>query len=182
MGARRRGRTFRCRHSSSERRGVPPCLCQAGVAKKPSGAGGQPGPPGPPRRHARRPAEHLVHRPGHWHHAEQPDLRSLVRRRQRRSGAHIGVGARLSAGIRVIARPVMIQRASGPLCMFMHRRPRGDRPHLVDSVRLHRSRNERYLERLPWRMHGRYDHGRTGRCHMYGASTTSASRSQISTS
>src|SRR2546421_1576943 len=30
-------------------------------------------------------------------------------------------------------------------------------------------------------MHGRYDDGRTGLCHMYDASTTSASRSQIST-
>jgi len=52
----------------------------------------------------------------------------------------------------------------------------------ADSVRLRRSRNERYGERLPWRMHGRYDDGRTGPCHMYDASTTSASRSQISTS
>ena len=32
------------------------------------------------------------------------------------------------------------------------------------------------------RMHGRYDDGSTGLCHMYDASTTSASRSQISTS
>ena len=43
-------------------------------------------------------------------------------------------------------------------------------------------RSERYLERLPWRMHGRYAHGRTGLCHMCDASTMSASRSQISTS
>jgi hypothetical protein len=27
---------------------------------------------------------------------------------------------------------------------------------------------------LPWRMHSRYDDGRTGLCHMCGASTTSA--------
>lgn len=33
-----------------------------------------------------------------------------------------------------------------------------------------------------WRMHGRYDDGRTGLCHIYDASTTSASRSRISTS
>jgi hypothetical protein len=35
--------------------------------------------------------------------------------------------------------------------------------------------------RLSWRMHGRYDDGRTGLCHMYDASTTLALRSQIST-
>src|SRR5215469_17200440 len=32
----------------------------------------------------------------------------------------------------------------------------------ADGARLRRSCNERYRERLPWRMHGRYDHGRTG--------------------
>ena len=42
--------------------------------------------------------------------------------------------------------------------------------HAADSVRLRKSRNERYWERLAWRMHGRYD----GLCHMYDASTTSA--------
>jgi hypothetical protein len=42
------------------------------------------------------------------------------------------------------------------------------------ELALEESRNERYRERLPWRMHGRYDDGRTGLCHMYDASTTLA--------
>ena len=46
---------------------------------------------------------------------------------------------------------------------------------------LHAPASEMRSMRLPWRMHGRYDDGRTGLCHMYDASTTSASRSQIST-
>ena len=54
--------------------------------------------------------------------------------------------------------------------------------HPADSVRLPRSRNERYCERLPWRVRARYDDGRTGLCPMYDVSTTSALRSQTSTS
>jgi hypothetical protein len=38
------------------------------------------------------------------------------------------VGALLFSRLRVMGRPAMVQRASGPLCMFMHRRPRGERP------------------------------------------------------
>ena len=46
-----------------------------------------------------------------------------------------GSGALLFSRLRVMGRPAMVQRASGPLCMFMHRRPRGERPDLPRGVR-----------------------------------------------
>jgi transposase-like protein len=61
-------------------------------------------------------------------------------------------------------------------------RPDSSSAHTADSPRFAEVPNEKYSERLPWRMHGRYDDGRTGLCRMCDASITSASRSQISTS